>query len=89
MNPVIKFEFTNEFGDKFVQESPLWDDEMDDIDNIGAAMNQFLRLVSYTRKNDYIFMTDITENEWEYLTEALDQYRAAKAEKGEVEDEDD
>lgn len=74
-DPIIRFEMTDEVGGKYIQESPLWDDELQVVDRIGWALNQFLRLVSYHRPNDYILMESLTEDEWYYLSNALDQYR--------------
>ena len=75
----IKFELTNEFGDHFIQESTLEvfkDLGENDIDRIGELLNVFLKQAGYIRKNDYIFMEDVTAEEFDALTDFLDDYRS-------------
>lgn len=70
----IGFNYENEFGDKFSSTSSsevfecLGDTE---IDFIGRQLNNFLRQCGYYRKNDYIFMEDVNEEELESLTDFL------------------
>lgn len=75
----IKFEFTNEFGDHYSQESKLTvfsDLGEKEIDCIGEQLNIFLKQIGYIRKNDLIFMEDVTDEEYEALSDFLDDYRA-------------
>lgn len=75
---VIGFKFKNEFGDRFEAESefPVFDDiSHSEIDEIGMKFNAFLRQAGYARKNDFIFMEDVTEEECEALYDFLEEYR--------------
>lgn len=56
------------------------------IVTLGMQFNSFLRQAGYFRKNDYLFMTDVTEEEMWYLDACLADYRMKKEEK-EVEEE--
>lgn len=79
----IKFELTNEFGDHYSQESRFevfTDLGENEIDRIGEQLNVFLKQVGYIRKNDLIFMEDVTPEEFEALSDFLDDYRADKGE---------
>lgn len=79
----IKFEFSNEFGDHYSQESKFEvfsDMGETEIDRIGEQLNVFLKQIGYIRKNDLIFMEDVTPEEFEALSDFLDDYRADKSE---------
>lgn len=79
----IKFEFSNEFGDHYSQESKFEvfsDMGETEIDRIGEQLNVFLKQIGYIRKNDLIFMEDVTPEEFETLSDFLDDYRADKDE---------
>lgn len=43
---------------------------------LGRAFNTFLKQCTFHRENDYIFMEDISEDEYDYLQDALTEYRA-------------
>lgn len=45
------------------------------LEQIGRAFNSFLRQCTFYRPNEYIFMPSITEEEYEFLTDVLEQYR--------------
>lgn len=70
----IRFELTDECGNNFVSESTteVFTDQGDsDVTVIGDRLNVFLKQCGYYRKNDHIFMEDITEEEYDKLTEYL------------------
>ena len=70
----IRFELTDEYGNNFVSESTteVFTDQGDsDVTVIGDQLNVFLKQCGYYRKNDHIFMEDITEEEYDKLTEYL------------------
>ena len=46
-----------------------------ELDVIGEFINNALRLAGYMRKNNYIFMESITEDEYEAIAEFLYDYR--------------
>lgn len=78
----IKFELTNEFGGHYIQEShfevfsSLGDSE---LDCIGEQFNIFLKQVGYIRKNDYMLMEDLTEEEVEALSNYLNEIRVKQS----------
>ncbi|MEG1882296.1 MAG: hypothetical protein RR224_01075 [Clostridia bacterium] len=78
----VKFELTNEFGSHYIQEShfevfhSLGDTE---LDCIGEQFNVFLKQIGYVRKNDYMLMEDLTEEEVEALADYLDEIRAEQS----------
>ncbi len=79
----VGFTFTNEFGDHYSQESKFevfLDMGENEIDRIGEQLNVFLKQIGYIRKNDLIFMEDVTPEEFEALSDFLDDYRADKGE---------
>lgn len=47
-----------------------------ELDVIGQQLNVFLQQMGYARKNDYIFMRDISEDEYEAIEDFLKDYRA-------------
>lgn len=79
----VRFELTNEFGDHYAQESKFEvfrDLGENDIDRIGEMLNVFLKQAGYIRKNDLIFMEDVTADEFEALADFLEDFRADKGE---------
>lgn len=77
----IKFELTDEFGNDYINESRVdvhYDCGERELDVIGEQLNVFLKQCGYVRKNDYIFMEDITEEEYEALAVYLDELRSGK-----------
>lgn len=72
----IGFEFTNTFGSYFNQSSDIQlFERTDEICEIGEKLNIFLRQIGYPRRNDYIFMEDLTEEELEAVADFLWGYR--------------
>lgn len=77
----IKFELTDENGNNFINDSTV---EVfhslgeTDLDVIGTQLNTFLKQCGYVRKNDYIFMEDITEEEYDVLADCLHELRNRK-----------
>lgn len=74
----IKFELTDMNGNNYVSETTteiyfsIGDTE---LSTIGEQLNAFLRQCGYIRKNDFMFMEDITEEECEALEAYLKEYR--------------
>lgn len=81
----IGFEFTDEYGDHYSASSSFVPFEDNHLLAIGECLNNFLRQLTYHRPNDYIFMQDITEDEYEELELHLKEYR--KSHKEEEDDE--
>lgn len=76
----IEFRLVSEFGDEFSSSTTSHVfNELGETDMmfIGEKLNTFLKQCGYFRKNDYIFMEDVTEDE---LT-ALEDYLAELREK--------
>ncbi len=74
----IRFEFTNQSGDNFINESHVgicYEIGDGELDIIGEQFNTFLKQCGYIRKNDLIFMEDITEEEYDALLGYLDEIR--------------
>lgn len=46
-----------------------------ELDVIGRQFGLFLKKCGYARENDYIFMEDITEAEYDYLLNCLSESR--------------
>lgn len=77
----IGFNFENEFGDKFsaTTTAQVFNDLGEtDIDFIGDQLNIFLKQCGYARKNDHIFMEDLTEEEYDALLDYLYGLRDAE-----------
>jgi hypothetical protein len=77
----IKFEYTDEFQNHSSQESSRQtfpDLGVDELSIIGEQLNIFLKQIGFYRKNDYIFMEDITEEEYSALADFLECYRAKR-----------
>lgn len=77
----IGFNFENEFGCKFsatTTREVFHDLGEDDVSFIGDQLNSFLRQCGYYRKNDHIFMEDVTEEEYDALADFLDWFRRVK-----------
>lgn len=74
----IRFELTDEFKNHYAAESTVEVFESfgeTEIDAIGEQLNIFLRQCGYIRKNDCIFMEDITEEEYDALASYLNTMR--------------
>lgn len=70
----IRFELTDGFGNRFVQESQfeVFPDMGETVINcIGEKLNVFLKQAGFSRKNDNIFMEDINDIEYEALSDYL------------------
>lgn len=75
----IRFEYIDEFGNYFEQRTRADSTyDMGTLIELGACFNNFLRQVSYPRQNDLLFMEDITEDEYDFLVTALDEYRDSR-----------
>ena len=48
------------------------------LDAIGIQLNAFLKQCGYSRKNDYIFMKDISDEEYDAIADFLSDYRENK-----------
>jgi hypothetical protein len=73
----IRFELTNA-GGHYVQGSQFeifYDSGESEIDRIGEQLDMFLKQVGYVRKNDLIFMEDVSEEEHEALAGYLRSLR--------------
>lgn len=78
--PVIRisFSYTNECGEHFSASSDMTVYESigdRPIDLIAEQFNHFLRQVGYYRPNNNILIEDLTDAEYDYLCEKLDEYR--------------
>lgn len=74
----IGFFLTDEFGNKYSQEStvdPTRELGETDLDVIGEQLNIFLKQCGYYRANNYIFMEDVTGEELAELAYCLDEMR--------------
>ena len=74
----IKFEFTDEYGNNYVSETTTEvyvDMGETPLMVIGEQLNTFLKQCGYIRKNDYMFMKDITEEERDALADYLKELR--------------
>lgn len=76
----IGFNFENEFGDRFsaTTTSQVFNDFEKDVDFIGDQLNVFLKQCGYSRKNNHIFMEDITEDEYDAISDFLQDLRESK-----------
>lgn len=75
-NSTIGFEYTNSFGSHFTQSSDInVSSNPNEIYAIGENLNLFIRQIGYPRRNDYIFMEDLTEEELEAIADFLWEYR--------------
>ena len=77
----IRFELTDEFGNDYRAESQVtvhYDCGERELNIIGEQLNVFLKQCGYSRKNDFLFMEDITEEEYEALEEYLEEFRNNK-----------
>jgi len=74
----IKFELTDEHNEHYEASSTfqvfhsLGESE---VDCIGMKLNVFLRQAGYLRRNDNIFMEDVTDEEYDAIADFLDGYR--------------
>lgn len=77
----IRFELETALGGRYVQESQfeVFTDLGDtEVDCIGEQLNVFLKQAGYIRKNDYIFMEDVNEDEYDALSNYLRSMRDRK-----------
>lgn len=83
----IAFEFTDEFNNTFKSSSDFELFSGETVpDRIGEYLNTFLLQCGYVRKNDYIFMEDLTLDELEAVAYFLEDYRLDKKEHNNEED---
>lgn len=81
----IRFELENEFGELFSQESTITmlpDIGISELERIGEKLNAFLVQLGYIRRNGYILMEDINEEECEALSGYLQTLRSEKEKQG-------
>lgn len=84
----IKFELTDEVNHHYQAESTMATASSlgyNALDIIGEQLNNFLRQCGYIRKNNNIFMEDITDEEYDALAGYLSEIRS---EKGDVANDD-
>lgn len=77
----IKFELTDEVNNHYQAESTMTTASSlgyNALDVIGEQLNNFLRQCGYIRKNNNIFMEDITDEEYDALADYLNEIRFAK-----------
>lgn len=77
----VRFELETALGEHYVQESQfeVFTELGDtDVDRIGEQLNVFLKQAGYIRKNDYIFMEDVNEDEYEAISDFLQSLRNGK-----------
>ena len=77
----IKFEMTDEAGNNYISETTtevFTDIGETDLSVLGQQFNIFLKQCGYVRKNDYIFMEDVTEEEYDALADYLQSIRSKK-----------
>lgn len=84
----IKFEATDQFGNSYVQENNV--ELHSDLgycftDEVGRLLNLFLKQMTFQRRNDCIFMEDVTENEMDALYDFLQEYRKGRESEEETE----
>lgn len=80
-NLTIGFYLENEFKNSYSQKSSVevfYDLGETELDVIGKQFNIFLKQCGYVRHNDNIFMEDITDEEYEALTDFLGELREEK-----------
>ncbi|MDO4562201.1 MAG: hypothetical protein Q4C12_00045 [Clostridia bacterium] len=76
------FELADEFGNHYRSESTaeiVKSVGETKLDFMGEQFNIFLKQCGYVRKNDYIFMEDITEDEYIAISEFLSELRGGQA----------
>ena len=77
----IKFELTDEFGNDYINESRVdvcYNNGETELDVIGEQLNVFLKQCGYVRKNNLIFMEDITAEEYDAIAIYLDELRSTE-----------
>lgn len=80
----IRFEYINELGDYFEMRTRANGiHEMGELVELGACFNQFLKQLTFPREKDLLFMEDIDDDEYDFLTDALEKYRNGNAEEEE------
>jgi len=76
----IWFRYVSEFGTpyemKVTREFGAFDE--DTVVDLGRVFNRFLEQCGYIREHEYLFMEDVTYEEYDYLTDCLYQYRENK-----------
>lgn len=81
----IKFELIDEHDERYEASSTfevfrnLGESE---IDCIGMKLNAFLRQAGYLRKNDNIFMEDVSDEEYDAIADFLTNYRNSRLSEG-------
>ena len=75
----VEFSHTNEFGHQFSMRTSAEtypDLGETDLDFFGTQFNIFLKQCGYVRKNDHIFMEDVTDEELCALEDFLNDLRS-------------
>ena len=83
-NEKISFAYTSEFGETTELSYSSETDYDMGIMFIARAVNLFLKALTYDMGKDYVFLESITEEEYEELTDYLEEIRAEKTEEDEV-----
>lgn len=74
----IGFHLIDENANEFSQKSSMevFTDLGDTVlDAIGRQLNNFLKQCGYIRPNEHIFMEDLTDDEYDAITDFLADYR--------------
>ena len=78
----FKIEFENQYHNIYKMESKVDiypDLGNDEINELAGQINNFMRQIGYSSFNkDKIFLESVTEEEYEYLLNCLDEYREDK-----------
>ena len=79
-DPKIKigFSFEDEFGNSYEAASKVEVFESlgeTELSAIGERLNIFLKQIGFVRKNDNIFMEDLTDDEFEAISDYLHELR--------------
>ena len=86
----VGFKFVDEFNNAHTAESTVEvfpDLGESDLDIIGRQLNAFLIQVGFVRHRDTIFMEDVTDEEYDFLAQAIEDYRESKNAPAENEEE--
>lgn len=80
----IKFEHTDEEGCYFSAESKfkVYEEYCGTLEELGKSFNVFLRQIGYAFDKDYILMKSIDIEEYEVLSDFLEEYRRQKSKRG-------
>ena len=79
----VGFHYVSELGHEFKAESkttyiPEFGET--ELSMIGGCLNAFLRQIGFYRRNDWMLMEDLTEEEYDALTDYLQELRHERGE---------